>query len=173
MINNPSLSNEIVSRLQDSNLNIENLKSTFSEAFQFAFDKFVKHIGSHSTFSLFEAIQCFDPSFIHSSTNRHNITLYAIIPQFKNPSNDIIMEWGIYCGLNEQESDKLDLDMYWKEKIYIFSNLTQIAWIYIWLPIFGVDVERSFSDYKNILDDRRHALSKESIERLNFLYFNS
>jgi hypothetical protein len=29
------------------------------------------------------------------------------------------------------KSDKLDLDMYWKEKKNIFPNLTQIAQIYI------------------------------------------
>ena len=36
----------------------------------------------------------------------------------------------------------------------------------------GVDVERSFSSYKNILSDRRIALKEESIQMLNFLYFN-
>ena len=41
-----------------------------------------------------------------------------------------------------------------------------------WLPVFGVDVERSFSSYKNILSDRRIALKEESIQMLNFLYFN-
>ena len=39
-----------------------------------------------------------------------------------------------------------------------------------WLPVFGVDVERSFSSYKNILSDRRIALKEESIQMLNFLY---
>lgn len=171
-INNPPFNNEMTSKVNNSNLNIDDLKLHFSEAFQLALDKFNKHIDFHSTFKLFEAIQCFDPFYIHISTRRHNISSYKIIPHFKNPSDDIIIEWGIYCGLNEEQNDNLDLDEYWKEKKRTLPNLAQIALIYIWLPISGVDVERSFSDYKNILDDKRHALSKESIEILNFLYFN-
>ena len=47
-----------------------------------------------------------------------------------------------------------------------------MALIYIWLPVSGVDIERSFSNYKSILSDRRIALKEESIQMLNFLYFN-
>jgi hypothetical protein len=36
----------------------------------------------------------------------------------------------------------------------------------------GVDIERSFSSYKSILSDKRIALKEESIQMLNFLYFN-
>ena len=36
----------------------------------------------------------------------------------------------------------------------------------------GVNVERSFSSYKNILSDSRITLKEESIQMLNFLYFN-
>ena len=54
----------------------------------------------------------------------------------------------------------------------MLSELSSLALIYIWLPISGVDVECSFSSYKNILSDRRVALKEESIKMLNFLYFN-
>jgi hypothetical protein len=35
-----------------------------------------------------------------------------------------------------------------------------------------VDIERSFSNYKSTLSDRRIALKEGSIQMLNFLYFN-
>ena len=54
----------------------------------------------------------------------------------------------------------------------MLPELSSLALIYIWLPVSGVDVERSFSSYKNILSDRRVALKEESIKMLNFLYFN-
>ena len=65
----------------------------------------------------------------------------------------------------------MDLNEYWKEKQRIFSNLAQIALIYIWFPISEINIKRSFgdyknilnikgsfNDYKNILNDCRHAL---------------
>ena len=52
------------------------------------------------------------------------------------------------------------------------TELSDLALVYIWLPVSDVDVERSFSSYKNILSDRRIALKEESIQMLNFLYFN-
>ena len=57
-------------------------------------------------------------------------------------------------------------------KIHLLPELSTIALVYIWLPVSGVDVERSFSSYKSILSNRRIALKEESIQMLNFLYFN-
>jgi len=59
-----------------------------------------------------------------------------------------------------------------KGKIHLLSELSTLALIYIWLPVSGVDVEHSFSNYKSILSDKRIALKEESIQILNFLYFN-
>jgi hAT family C-terminal dimerisation region len=135
-------------------------------------NKLKKHIDQHSALPLFKAIQCFDPRFIHVQQYRQNISLYAEIQEFKMPTNQIIQEWGIYCGLEEFSNEELNLDIYWKDKIRNLPNLSKLALEYIWLPVSGVDVERSFSAYKNILDDRRHALSETSVAALNFMYFN-
>jgi hypothetical protein len=43
----------------------------------------------------------------------------------------------------------------------------------LYAPLTTVDVERSFSLYKNILTDRRHRLTESNIEKLNVIYFNS
>ncbi len=39
-------------------------------------------------------------------------------------------------------------------------------------PLVSVDVERSFSMYKNILSDKRRSLSEEKLTQLNILYYN-
>ena len=70
------------------------------------------------------------------------------------------------------EEGELDLDKYWSEKSITLPNLSKVALIYIWLPVAGVDVERSFSNYKNILSERRMRLSEKSISMLNLLYHN-
>ena len=57
------------------------------------------------------------------------------------------------------EEGELDLDKYWSEKSITLPNLSKVALIYIWLPVAGVDVERSFSNYKSILSERRMRLA--------------
>ena len=97
-----------------------------------------------------------------------------MISEFQNPSNVIITEWSIYCGLVEIfEEGNLDLNLYWQKKKDNLPNLSKLVLIYIWLPVSGVDVERSFSNYKRILDNRYRSLSENSIEMLNFLYYNN
>ena len=99
---------------------------------------------------------------------------YNLISEFQNPSNVIITEWSIYCGLVEIfEKGDLDLNQYWQEKKRSLPNLSKIALIYIWLSVSGVDVKCSFFNYKRILNDRYRSLSENSIKMLNFLYYNN
>lgn len=52
------------------------------------------------------------------------------------------------------------------------SELNTIAQEYIWLPISSCGVERSFSNYNNILAENRQNLSLDSLQMLNIMYFN-
>ena len=74
--------------------------------------------------------------------------------------------------MNELFEEDFDLNNYWQKKHEVLPNLSKLALIYIWLPISGVDVERSFSAYNRILADNRQNLSENSIGMLNFLNFN-
>ena len=147
----------------------------FKFLFNNALKKFEKHIDNHSGLELFKSIRCFDPKYIQAEITRQNIHLYTEILEFKNPSNDLLNEWSIFCNLQNDffENQEINLDSYWKDLSGSLPLLSKIALIYIWLPVSGVDVERSFSAYKNILSDRRHSLSEETIAILNFLYFNA
>ena len=173
--NNPPFSIEMSQLFsQNNHENWEDFIPIFSEAFKLALTKFEKHTNFYVTLLLFQAIQCFNPQFIQVLSNNHNLATYNLITEFQNPSNKIITEWAIYCGLTEIfEEGNLDLDQYWQEKKRTLPNLSKLAFIYIWLPISGVDVERSFSNYKRILEDRHRVLSENSIEMLNFLYYNN
>ena len=53
-----------------------------------------------------------------------------------------------------------------------FPNLAAIAVQAIWMPVASVDVERNFSQYKHILNDRRESLTEENTKRLVLLYYN-
>jgi hAT family C-terminal dimerisation region len=168
----PPISNEIDRILVEANCDEESYATLFSEAFVLAYEKCEKHLSRHPALSLFKAIRCFDPRFIQSNVINHNMTNYRIVKEFHSPTDVLIQEWAIYCGLNESAEELIDLDIYWRGKIHLLPELSTIALVYIWLPVSGVDVERSFSSYKSILSDRRIALKEESIQMLNFLYFN-
>ena len=169
---NPPISNEITQILNGVNYNIDPFIPLFARAFALAYEKCEKHISQHPALPLFKAIQCFDPRFIQSNIANHNMEDYGIIKEFHSPTDALIQEWAIYCGLNESIEEFNDLDVYWRSKTHILPELSSLALVYIWLPVSGVDIERSFSSYKSILSDRRVALKEESIQMLNFLYFN-
>jgi len=169
---NPPISNEMEQIFDGANYNKRPLIEIFSRAFVLAYEKYEKHISNHPALSLFKAIQCFDPRFIQSNTAYHNMENYRIIKEFQFPTDTLIQEWAIYCGFNESIEEFKDLDIYWRGKSSLLPELSSLALTYIWLPVSGVDIERSFSSYKSILSDRRVALKEDSIKMLNFLYFN-
>ena len=102
-----------------------------------------------------------------------NIRQYSAIIELCNPSDKLLREWSIYCGLvNEITEEYVDLNVYWMGMQQILPILSNIALDYIWLPISSCSVERSFSMYNNLLNSNRQNLSCESLRKLNMLYFN-
>ncbi|GBC15627.2 hypothetical protein GLOIN_2v1776946 [Rhizophagus irregularis DAOM 181602=DAOM 197198] len=41
---------------------------------------------------------------------------YRIIKEFYLPTDTLIQEWVIYCGLNESIEEFDDLDLYWRDR---------------------------------------------------------
>jgi hAT family C-terminal dimerisation region len=147
----------------------------FRNAFEVAYNKFSVHIPQHPGRALFQACQIFIPSFFHTSdTLRKDIRHYNAITELQNINNELILEWGIYCGLEHQIfSEELDLNEYWLGLMQQLPLLSKIALDYIWLPISSCSVERSFSMYNSLLDSDRQNLSLDSLKSLNMLYYNS
>ena len=66
----------------------------------------------------------------------------------------------------------LVISEFWEGVRDRFPNLATIASHVIWMPVASVDVERSFSQYKHILNDRRESLTEENTKRMVMLYYN-
>jgi hypothetical protein len=165
----PSLENLIIQR----RFNTHEIYSIFRMAFEAAYSKFTVHIPNNPARSLFFACQVFDPKFIHfEDALRKNIRQYNAIKEFENPSDELLREWGIYCGLNNEFIGEVELDKYWLNKATQLPILSNLALDYIWLPISSCTVERSFSMYNSLLDSDRQNLSLDSLKRLSMLYFN-
>ena len=145
----------------------------FRSAFEVARSKFNNNIPSHPARLLFQAAQVFDPRYILlGPIERKNLRHYRIIKELTNPSDELICEWSIYCGMQLENIEEINLDEYWtnlQDKLPIFSK---IALDYIWLPVSSCSVGRSFSIYNNILDSNRQNLSEDSLKKLNMMYFN-
>jgi len=147
----------------------------FQQAFNVAYNKFALHIPSHPGRPLFRACRIFDPKFIHlGDITRKDIQKYSIIMELDNPSNNLLDEWAIYCGLTiDANLMEITLDEYWLDKAEHLPLLSKIVLDYdIWLLVSSCSVKRSFSKYNSILDDNRQNLSEDSLRSLNMLYFN-
>jgi len=164
---------DIHSLILQFQFNSEDVYAIFRSAFNVAYNKFVAHIPQHPARSLFGACRVFDPLYIKMGIQHRNIRQYSAIIELSNPSDELLREWSIYCGLvNEIIEEYSDLDVYCMKAQKILPILSNIALDYIWLPISSCSVERSFSMYNNLLNSDRQNLSCESLKKLNMLYFN-
>ena len=85
-----------------------------------------------------------------------DIRQYSVITELSNPSNELLREWSIYCGLtNELIEEYVDLNVFWMGMQFNLPILSKIALDYIWLLISSCSVERSFSLYNNLLNSGR------------------
>ncbi|CAG8778566.1 9349_t:CDS:1, partial [Rhizophagus irregularis] len=161
----PDLDNTIISHY----FNPPDFYPVFRLAFEAAFNKFNAHIPSHPTRSLFLAAQIFDPKYILlGPLERKNLRQYSAIRELANPSDELLCEWSIYCGLQLENSvGEINLEEYWMNLGDKLPILSKIALDYIWLPVSSCSVERSFSIYNNILDENRQNLSEDSLKGLN------
>ena len=103
---------------------------------------------------------------------RKNLRQYSVIKEFDNLSDELLREWGIYCGLDNEFLGEMDLDQYWINKSIQLPILSNIALDYIWLPISSCTVERSFSMYNSLLDSDCQNLFQDSLKKLSMMYFN-
>ena len=108
----PLFTDEMITYINQNNqnqLNADNFRNIFKQAFNLAYAKFTKHISQHNALPLFKSIQCFNPKFTRDSNSRHNLLDYSKIFEFKNPSNQLINEWNTYCQMEEDLQIELNL----------------------------------------------------------------
>jgi len=91
--------------------------------------------------------------FLISNTLRKNTYYYSIIIKLQNPSNKLIIKWGIYYNFKCYIfSKKINLNDYWLGLIQQLLLLFKIILDYIWFPILSCNVKWSFFIYNSLLD---------------------
>ena len=73
----------------------------------------------------------------------------------QDPSPELLEEWLIYTQYRDELPSPPSIPEFWEGMKGRFLNLSTIAADAIWMAVASVDVERSFSQYENILNDRR------------------
>lgn len=145
---------------------------SFQEVFNRSLEKLNKHLSGLPAYDYYKCVRIFDPRQLPALD--HTIQVYGnSIKQLHNPSSALMEEWLIYTQYKSEGISSLDdVQKFWDSMSSRFPLLAKIATESIWTPVTSVDVERSFSNYKHILNDRRENLSKENIRRLILLYYN-
>jgi hypothetical protein len=129
------------------------------------------HLHSHPAYLFYKAARIFDPRQL--PTISHNISDYSVIKGFENPSPELLEKFLIYCRSPiDSLPNPLVLNDYWASVNGRFPLLSSIARGAIWMPVTSVDVKRSFSQYKHLLNDRREGLTEENTKCLLMLYYN-
>ena len=84
-------------------------------------------------------------------------------------------EWHQYISLKNSDlpdDETFNLNEWWLAQKERFPTLSIAALPYIWLPVASAEVERSFSQYNDVLRDDRQSLSEESLSSLFTLKWN-
>lgn len=146
---------------------------TFQDVFRTGLTKLSGHVDHHPALQYYRAARIFDPHQLPILPSR-DIADFRDIPQLKDPSLALTEEWQIYTNTSAEEfpAEPINLVEFWRSIKCRFPVLAKIAGDCLWMPVSSVDVERSFSLYKHILNDRRESLSEENTKQLLMLYYN-
>ncbi|XP_072178106.1 uncharacterized protein [Diadema setosum] len=150
----------------------DRITKTFRSVFQRAYEKIDKHVQQHPALTFYKAARIFDPRQLGSISL--DIGDYQRIPGLSNLEPAVVEEWSMYTRLKAKEIPvPLDLQRFWESMSSRYPHLARIAKDAIWMPVSSVDVERSFSQYKHILTDKREKLTPENTRMMTMLYYNA
>ena len=132
---------------------------SFQAVFSLSLQKLEAHIDNLHTYPYYKAIRIFDPRQL--AVLSHDISDYCALPSLQDPSPALLEEWLIYVEYNCDElPNPLHVNDFWKGLHTRFPNLAAIAMQAIWMPVASVEVERSFSQYKHLLNDHHEENTK-------------
>jgi hypothetical protein len=146
-----------------------------NSAFSAAHSKLSKYVvdGAQPASKFLDQIRILDPTNLVDLD--HDINVIDSIPGFEEVTKE---EWDLYVNhlspiaVKASKDGKLDLPSFWKSKASILPELYKLASCYSTTTIGSYDVERLFSAYNDILDDKRRSLDESTIKAFHFLNWN-
>ncbi|ESP02112.1 hypothetical protein LOTGIDRAFT_157260 [Lottia gigantea] len=128
---------------------------SFHDVLSKSLSKLEAHVNSHPGYDVYRSVRLFDPRQLGMLS--HDIEQYQSMP-----SNELVHEFQLYVQLTPDDiPDTFNVSAFWHSMSHCFPLLAAVAKDAIWMPVASVDVERSFSQYKHLLDDTRESLTEE------------
>ena len=121
-------------------------------------------------YNFYKAARIFDPRQLPCIT--HDIDSFAVIKDFQDPSTELLEEFQKYVNYKDDLSNPFNIPAFWNANKSRFPLLQQIANKVIWMPVTSVDVERSFSQYKHLMNKQRENQTPKNTKQFTMLYFN-
>lgn len=112
------------------------------------------------------------------STISTDIGSYSALTGLETPTHKLQDEWDVditaakVTKKNKELVDDLDLHAYWQSMTHHTRNMGKVAMDLIWTRITSMDYQHSFSQYNNLLTNRREMLTEEHTKQLVMLKFN-
>jgi len=123
----------------------------------------------HESLEFLKAVRIFDPEQLPFLSKK--IEDCSILEELNRPNTK--EEFKKYLKCNIVEDCSKGLIEFWKSLGKSFPNLTKLVLKYLTTPVSSVDVERSFSMYRDVLTNKKCSLKESSIETLCMINFNA
>ena len=135
--------------------------STFQAVYATSYTKLAAIWEKHPCQKIYELVRIFNPKQLPLlSVNKLDFVDLKGIAEIPGS------EWHQYISLKNSDvpDDKtFNLNEWWLAQKERFSTLRVAAVPYIWLPVASAEVEYSFSQYKDVLQDDHQSLSEKSL----------
>ena len=146
-----------------------------NSAFTAAQNKLHKYVvaGAQPALKFLEQVQILDPRNLVNVDSTFDAT--DSIPGFEKVSRN---EWDLYVNhlgpkaVKKSTDGQLDLVLFWKSNAAELLELYKLASCYCTASTGSYDVERAFSAYDDILDDKRRSLDQSTLKAFHFLNWN-
>lgn len=181
-VNNQPLIHSLFNKIEDLKLYLHNRTLTgipeFNALFQCAHDKLTSMIEKQSNWEFIKACRIFDP--VQLPILSTDMSLYYAIPYLRSDDacpeghNRLLDEWSVYVkgSYPHAVEPEFDLIPFWQSMKTRVPMLSAIALNCLSIPLSSVDVERSFSTYRDILSDKRENLTVKNLRSFLALYAN-
>ena len=170
---NRDFGEELTEIMTNGNLEVDWWNLELENLYKKAWNKLDRLMKEHEALDFLKSVRVFDPTQLPYLSK--DVQSYAkSFPELNDVNGEsLTKEFKTYLKANTVIRANQGLIAFWKEMATSFPNLSKLAAKSLNTPTSSVDVERSFSMYRDILSHKRCRLKEASIEALSMLNYNT
>ena len=128
------------------------MEQSFQDILQNAYATLEKHYITQPAYEYYKSCRIFNPRLLPKLS--HTMEANSGLNQLQNPSIKLVNEFTHYCqyATGNADQETFDCNRFWETLKPRLSLLSNIAQQIMWTPVVTVDVENSFKQYRNVID---------------------